>query len=148
VEVTSNAATDFLLADGLTRRKLASTMKDVFVYILTNDRCTTLYIGVTNNLESRVWQHQNGEGSKFAKKYNLGRLVYYEVYPYPAAGIAREKQLKGWNRAKKETLIATTNPEWRDLSMELFGADSLVVRRGSSTPLHSAQNDFAERRRC
>jgi putative endonuclease len=119
-------------------------VKEVFVYILTNERCTTLYIGVTNNLESRLWQHQNGEGSKFAKSYNLSRLIYYEACPYPAAGIAREKQLKGWTRAKKEALIARMNPEWRDLAPEIFGKESLVVRRGSSTPLHSAQNDSQE----
>lgn len=123
-------------------------MKDLFVYIITNERRTTLYIGVTNNLEGRVWQHQNGEGSRFAQRYHLGTLIYYEALPEPAAAIAREKQLKGWTRAKKEALIATINPEWRDLSLELFGADSLVVRRDPSTPLRSAQDDIREGGAC
>ena len=82
-------------------------MKDLFIYIITNERRTTLYIGVTNDLESRVWQHRHGEGSTFTRRHNL-------------AAIAREKQLKGWTRAKKEKLIATMNPEWRDLGLELF----------------------------
>jgi len=127
-------------------------VKDLFVYVLTNERRTTLYIGVTNNLEGRIWQHQNGEGSKFAKRYNLSVLIYFEAFPEARAAIARETQLKGWTRAKMEALIATMNPEWRDLSEEIFGAESPVVRRDcathlrpgavcdSSTALHSAQN--------
>ena len=116
-------------------------MKDLFVYILTNERRTTLYIGVTNNLEGRVWQHQNEDGARFTQNYNLTVLIYYEAYPDPQSAIAREKQLKGWNRARKEALIATLNPEWKDLSPELFGEEWLVVRRGPSTPLRSAQDD-------
>ena len=116
-------------------------MKDLFVYILTNERRTTLYVGVSNNLEGRLWQHQNREGSQFTRQYNLTVLIYYEAYPDPTSAIAREKQLKGWTRKKKEALIATLNPEWKDLAPTLFGEDSLVVRRGSSAPLHSAQND-------
>jgi putative endonuclease len=95
-------------------------MKDLFVYILTNERRTTLYIGVTNDVERRIWQHCHGEGSCFAKRYNLRVLIYYEVYPDASAALAREKQLKGWNRAKKEQLIATLNPEWSDLGATLF----------------------------
>ncbi len=95
-------------------------MKDLFIYIITNERRTTLYIGVTNNLESRVCQPRHGEGSAFTRCYNLAVLIYYESIPDPLAAIAREKQLKGWTRAKKEKLIATLNPEWRDLGLELF----------------------------
>jgi len=116
-------------------------VKDLFVYILTNERHTTLYIGVTNNLEARLWQHQNGKGSGFTRPYNLTVLIYFETYPGPESAIAREKQLKGWNRKKKEALIARVNPKWKDLAPTLFGEDSLVVERDSSTPLHSAQND-------
>jgi len=123
-------------------------VKDLFVYILTNERRTTLYIGVTNNLEGRIWQHQNGEGSKFAKRYNLSVLIYYEAFPEASAAIARETQLKGWTRAKKNALIGKLNPDWRDLSVELFGVESPVVRRGSSTPLRSAQNDREGGVRC
>jgi len=116
-------------------------VKDLFVYILTNKRRTTLYIGVTNNSEGRLWQHQNGEGSAFTRQYNLTVLIYYESYPDPLSAIAREKQLKGWKREKKEALIATLNPNWDDLAPTLFGADSPVVRRDPSTSLHSAQDD-------
>jgi len=138
-------------------------VKELFVYILTNERRTTLYIGVTNNLEGRLWQHQNGVGSKFTHQYNLTVLIYYETWPDPASAIARETQLKGWTRAKKEALISTLNPNWEDLAPSLFGEDSLVVRRGlphspvgvSQTrlstacpatlpPGHSAQNDREE----
>ncbi len=96
-------------------------MKDLFVYIVTNERRTTLYIGVTGDLQNRAWQHGNSEGSAFTRKYNLTDLIYFEVYPDPLAAIAREKQLKGWTRAKKEALIARLNPGWRDLGPELFG---------------------------
>jgi putative endonuclease len=116
-------------------------VKSLFVYILTNERRTTLYIGVTNNLEGRVWQHQNEDGARFTRKYNLTVLIYYEAYPDPKSAIAREKQLKGWNRAKKEALIATLNPGWEDLAPALFGEESLVVRRGPSTSLRFAQDD-------
>jgi putative endonuclease len=116
-------------------------VKDLFVYIITNERRTTLYIGVTNVLQRRLWQHQNREGSHFARQYNLTVLIYYEVYPDPTSAIAREKQLKGWKREKKEALIATLNPNWDDLAPKLFGADSPVVRRDPSTSLHSAQDD-------
>lgn len=126
-------------------------MKDLYVYILTNERRTTLYIGVTNNLEGRLWQHQNDEGSQFARRYNLTLLVYYETYPDPTSAIARETQLKGWSRAKKDALISKLNPAWENLAPMLFGDDSLVVRRDSSTtcpaplpPGHSAQNDRGE----
>ena len=85
---------------------------------------------MTNDLQSRVWQHQNGIGSGFTHRYNLRVLVYYEVYPEAPVAIAREKQLKGWNRAKKDALIATLNPEWRDLSIDLFGAESPVTATG------------------
>ena len=95
-------------------------MKDLFDYIITNERRTTLYIGVTNDLQSRVWQHRHGEGSTFTRRYNRAGLIDYEAFPDPVAAIAREKQLKGWTRAKKEKLIATLNPEWRDLGLELF----------------------------
>jgi len=126
-------------------------VKELFISILTNERRTTLYIGVTNNLEGRLWQHQNGAGSKFTHQYNLTVLSYYETWPDPASAIARETQLKGWTRAKKEALISALNPNWEDLAPSLFGEDSLVVRRASSTacpaaspPGYSAQNDIGE----
>jgi putative endonuclease len=114
-------------------------MKDLFVYIMTNHLRTTVYIGVTNDLARRVWEHQNGEIEGFTKEYRLTILVYYEVFPEARAAIAREKQLKNWRRTKKDALLNSMNPEWRDLSIELFGASS--DRRGPSTPLHSARDD-------
>jgi putative endonuclease len=119
-------------------------MKDLFVYILTNERRTTLYIGVTNNLEGRLWQHQHKQGSRFTRQYNLTVLIYYETYPDPLSAIAREKQLKGWKREKKEALIATLNPDWDDLGVKLFANEPVVEPRGPSTPLHSAQDDRVE----
>src|SRR4051794_10135626 len=94
-------------------------MDDYWVYILTNrPRCTVLYIGVTNSLKVRLWQHQNGSVSKFCGRYNVHHLIYFERYPDPEMAIARESQLKGWRRSKKEALINRKNPEWRDLGEE------------------------------
>jgi putative endonuclease len=89
--------------------------KQFYVYILAS-RSRTLYIGVTNNLEHRVYQHKQNMGSEFTSKYNVHHLVYYEVFTDIRAAIAREKQLKGWLRAKKIALIESANPDWDDLS--------------------------------
>ena len=87
-----------------------------FVYMLTNTHNTTLYIGVTNNLERRLWEHRNGVVPGFSKQYNLHKLVYFETTTDVTSAIAREKQLKGWRRAKKDALINASNPFWQDLS--------------------------------
>jgi putative endonuclease len=90
-------------------------MKDYFVYILSNS-AATLYIGVTSNLDRRLFQHNDHQdGGSFVSRYNLDRLVYTEVYRDAQQAIARERQLKGWSRAKKLKLIREQNPEWRDL---------------------------------
>jgi putative endonuclease len=86
-----------------------------FVHIMTN-RSKTLYAGVTNNLIRRVWEHQKLIGSEFCTHYKLDRLVYFERFGDIRNAIAREKQIKGWLRVKKITLIVSVNPEWRDLS--------------------------------
>lgn len=97
------------------------THQNYFVYILTNaDRHTVLYIGVTNDLERRCSEHSLGEGSAFAKQYNVHKLVFFETYPDPESAIAREKQLKRWSRAKKDALIARSNPEWHNLFDEMY----------------------------
>lgn len=83
---------------------------------MTNQRNTTLYIGVTGNLPKRVWEHKEKIVKGFTKKYNIDKLVYYEVYSDPLSAIEREKQLKNYSRKKKEELINKENPEWRDLS--------------------------------
>jgi putative endonuclease len=91
-----------------------------FVYILTNASRRSLYIGVTNALKVRVQQHKEKVHDGFTARYNVNRLVYYEVFQYIHAAIAREKQLKGWTRARKLELIRTRNPQFRDLSAEWF----------------------------
>ncbi len=78
----------------------------------------TLYIGVTNNLRNRVCAHKKGVGSEFTNKYSCHKLIYYEEYQYIDDAIAREKQLKGWRREKKQNLVHKMNPRWEDLSAE------------------------------
>ncbi len=90
-------------------------MRDYYVYILSN-MSKTLYIGVTNNLERRLYEHKNQLIDGFAKKYNLTKLVYFETTTDITAAIYREKQLKGLLRNKKIILIEENNPEWDDLS--------------------------------
>ncbi len=74
-----------------------------------------MYIGVTNNLENRMLQHRTGRGSEFAQKYRVTRLVHAEEYDNPTDAMAREKQLKGWRRERKNELVRSLNPEWRKL---------------------------------
>lgn len=92
---------------------------DYFVYILTNRKEGTLYVGVTKNLRERVAAHKAGQGSKFTSKYKLDRLVYYEIYTDPENAIKREKQIKAGSRRKKVSLIEKRNPTWRDIFLEL-----------------------------
>ena len=89
-----------------------------FVYMMTNSNREVLYIGMTNDLERRVAEHQTHMLKGFTDKYNVTTLVYFEDFSDPTAAIAREKQLKGWTRKKKDLLIETTNPLWKDLSLE------------------------------
>ena len=87
-----------------------------YVYILTNRYNKVLYIGVTNNLERRLFEHRNPATDSFACRYNTDKLVYYEVTDDVKSAIAREKQIKGWTRSKKDALISAMNSDWRDLS--------------------------------
>ena len=87
-----------------------------FVYILSNWDDSVLYIGVTSNLPRRLFEHRNGLADGFTKKYNIHKLVYFEQTNDVYSAISREKQLKKWNRQKKNALIGKMNPEWRDLS--------------------------------
>ncbi len=91
-------------------------MKTYYTYIMTNKRNGTLYTGITNDLERRVYEHKHKLVKGFTSKYNLMRLVYYEDTDDVSAAIAREKQIKGWLRRKKLALIESMNPEWKDLS--------------------------------
>ena len=90
-----------------------------YVYILTN-KSGTLYTGVTNNLERRVYEHKNKFIDGFTKKYDLTRLVYFEETSDINSAISREKQIKGWLRKKKIELIRSLNPRWLDLAQEWF----------------------------
>ena len=88
-----------------------------YVYVLTNWNNKVLYIGVTNNLERRLYEHKHHLAEGFTKKYNVHKLVYFEYTSDVHAALAREKQLKGWTRAKKNALVTADNPNWDDLSL-------------------------------
>jgi putative endonuclease len=91
-------------------------MKQGFIYIITNNNNTTLYIGVTSNLPKRILEHkEKWYQDSFSARYNLCKLLYYEQFQNMVDAIAREKQLKAGSRAKKVKLIDNFNPEWRDL---------------------------------
>ena len=75
------------------------------------------YVGITNDLARRVWEHKHKQLPGFTQKYNVTNLVWFEAHGRPASAIAREKQIKAWRRAKKVALIATLNPQWKDLSV-------------------------------
>lgn len=94
-----------------------------FVYILTN-KSGTLYIGVTNNLERRIYEHKHKLFKGFTKKYNIDKLIHQEHFNNINDAINREKQLKGWRREKKIKLINQFNPKWKDLGEGWFGDPS------------------------
>jgi putative endonuclease len=106
-----------------------------YVYILAS-RSRVLYVGVTNNLAARVWEHKTGAKSGFTRKYHVSRLVYYEVWGSPRAAIAREKQIKSLRRSRKLALVNSTNPKWRDLSEPWF------------RPLCGTKREFCSRSAC
>ncbi len=93
--------------------------KQYYVYIMTNKTNRVLYTGVTNNLKRRVYEHKKKLVEGFTKKYNIGKLVYYEVCEDIESAILREKQIKGGSRQKKIELVNCMNREWRDLYEEL-----------------------------
>ncbi len=86
-----------------------------YVYIMAS-RSRNLYVGLCNNIQRRTLEHKGGETEGFTKRYNINRLVYYEVFRYVKNAIDREKQIKKWSRAKKIALIQGVNPTWQDLS--------------------------------
>ena len=93
--------------------------RQYYVYILFNKKNGTLYVGVTNNLVKRVWEHKNKVVKGFTEKYNINKLVYYEITDSIESAIIREKQLKNWHRDWKINLIKEINPEFKDLSLDL-----------------------------
>jgi len=104
------------------------SQRSYYVYILAS-KSRRLYIGVTNDLERRLYEHKNKLVEGFTEKYNIDRLVYFEDGGDVLAAIEREKQLKGWLRAKKLALIASMNPAWDDLSDAWLKADSSLALR-------------------
>jgi len=91
-----------------------------YVYILTNQKHGTLYIGVTSELERRIYEHREGLTPGFSSRYGCARLVWYEEHDSIGTAIQREKSLKRWYRQWKIDLIETMNPEWRDLYQDLW----------------------------
>lgn len=101
------------------------TTHQYFVYILTSKINGVLYIGVTNNIEKRLFEHKNKMLKGFTSRYNVDKLMYFEVYANIDEAIIREKQLKKWNRQWKIDLIEENNPDWNDLAVEwdIFNSD-------------------------
>jgi len=95
-------------------------MKTYYVYMITNWSNEILYTGVTNDLARRIHEHREKKAPGFTSRYNLNKLVFFESSTDIYAAIAREKEIKGWKRKKKNALIATMNPNWNDLADE-FG---------------------------
>ena len=92
-------------------------MHNYYVYILTNWNNKVMYVGVTNNLQRRIAEHKSKLIEGFTKKYNVNKLVYYEHTTDINSAIAREKEIKGWKRCKKDALVVSINPQWKDLSV-------------------------------
>ncbi len=103
-------------------KNLAANMKQkiYYVYMMTNAGNNALYIGVTNDLERRVWEHKTSVIPGFTAKYKCTKLVFYEETDDIGEAITREKELKGWTRKKKNALVELENPTWRDLAEDWF----------------------------
>jgi putative endonuclease len=89
-----------------------------YVYLLTNWNHRVMYVGVTNDLSRRLYEHKNKLIKGFTEKYNLNKLVYFEETRDVQSALAREKEIKKWRREKKDALVQSVNPEWRDISDE------------------------------
>ncbi|MCE7887164.1 MAG: GIY-YIG nuclease family protein [Alphaproteobacteria bacterium PRO2] len=93
--------------------------KQCYVYILAKARNSTFYVGMTSDLQKRIWEHKNSVADGFTKKYDVKNLVYYEIFNDPENAILREKRLKKWNRTWKMRVIEEMNPDWKDLYEEI-----------------------------
>jgi len=93
--------------------------RSYYVYLLTNWNNKVMYVGVTNDLARRVYEHKSKVVPGFTEKYNVGKLVYFEETSDVQAALTREKEIKKWRREKKDALVTDANPEWRDLSEDL-----------------------------
>lgn len=100
------------------RRNLKSIMKSYYVYILTNWNNKVMYVGITNNLIRRIYEHKNKLVKGFTEKYNVSKLVYFEETRDVIAAISREKEIKKRRREKKDQLVNRVNPTWKDLNLE------------------------------
>ena len=111
-------------------------MRTYYAYIVTNKNHSVLYIGVTSDLDGRIYEHRERLTEEFTKRYQCTKLIYYEDYPDPISAIQREKQLKGWRREKKIALIAKQNPRWNDLfDVITEGFDVDLLNREKQEPL-------------
>ncbi len=90
--------------------------RQYYVYILASASNSTIYAGITNDIVRRLYEHQQGSAQGFTKRYQVNKLVYFEVFDQPELAIDREKQIKSWSRLKKNRLIESKNPYWMDLS--------------------------------
>ena len=95
-------------------------MRQYYIYIMAS-RGRTLYVGMTNDLERRVYEHKQGNKGGFTDRYRITKLVYHETTSDVRAAIEREKQLKAWRRSKKVALVDSVNPEWKDLALRWYG---------------------------
>ncbi len=123
-------------------------MKQYYVYIMAN-HSRTLYTGVTNDLERRVYQHKRGLIPGFTSKYNIDRLVYFETGRSIRGAIAREKEIKGWLRAKKIALIESANPQWEDLAADWCRPEARTANPsppGRQTPPRAARDVIGSRK--
>jgi putative endonuclease len=107
----------------------ASPTPSYYVYLLTKVKRNVLYVGVTDDLENRVAEHRSGKGGAFTARYQVNTLVYAEEYQYIEDAIAREKEIKGWRRSKKDALVTSVNPTWADL-FEVGGWKGPSLRSG------------------
>jgi len=104
-------------------------MKQYYVYILSNWTGERVYTGVTSDLSRRLYEHKHKLTAGFTTKYNIDKLVYFEIYQDPSNAIFREKEIKGWRREKKNKLIETMNPSWTDLSSGWYEDPSVSTTR-------------------
>ena len=116
-------------------------MRTYYVYILTN-ATHKLYVGMTNDLQRRMYEHKRKLVPGFTSRYNLSWLAYYETTSDVHAAIAREKQIKGWLRSRKTALLESANPHWVDLSAEWFDALDSSPRQVPSIGTSRGQNDM------
>ena len=91
--------------------------KTFYVYILTNKYNNVMYVGMTNNLTRRLYEHKNELVDGFTERYHVHKLVYYESTGDPVSAITREKEIKGWTRAKKNALVESKNPNWEEITI-------------------------------